>query len=478
MKFLISILVLCSLLWSGMGVRQGTFGMAKSSSAVLNEFSASVNRIVGAVGYIQCYDITDKKPIAPVTADVTLSNIEISGLKIATEVTPEQLNFTTSGINVVILPSTQGLKLALKAAITLSWSYKVMGATIYRGTYSAQLLTERPTLLFTLFGGKDTSAGLLGFGWILKNGVVTGFGATSYIQSQLEDIMKAKLFSVLNEELNRYNDIIVSAMVYNYFYRHIKLPFEQAFNETVTIKNVFTQFNASPKNYLTFVYNSSLYFAIQHKELPLVGSFEPIEESISPISLYLSMDSMKQLGDVLMSKSPVRSFIIGPEDQKKFYEEPINVRNLASFYPKFTDEYEARAEIDINCTVKNTMLSATKSTSYACKFVLHSDPKTVLIDISALEWTTNISIGISKTDLNNRTVAITQDRPRFSSITIQSPAMPRYVQAQFLSYLQPLSAFAGKEFILPFPFVNPQLSWKYNRTSRTPNGDATFSYDL
>ena len=449
--------------------------MAKSSAAVLTEFAASLNRIVGAIGYIQCYDIADKKYIPPVTADVTLSNIEIKTLKISKALTPEQLNYTIQASTAVIQASSKGLTLAMEAGLSLKWTYKVMGATIYSGTYTAQLLTDRPALLFTLFNMTEKSTGALGFTWLLKGGEVKGFGASSYIKDQLEETLQAKLFRVLNEELNRYNDIIVNALIYNYFYRQIPLPFTQVFNDVVTLKNLFHHFYVSP-NYVTFHYLSSLYLAINHTEIALTPEFAPIDTHDSPISLYLGLDSMKQIFDLLVEKSPMKKFVITPEDQKKVLKYPLTVGVLSSFYPRFSEEYEPSSLININCALKPRLPSATKSLIYSCQFVLVKDPNAVLLDLSELVYTMDIAMAHNPADTANKTVMVKQTNPRFTKLAIRSPLIPHYLQVQLLSFLQPLSKVGGTEFSFSFPIVGPQSNWVSLGVMYNDYGDATFNY--
>jgi hypothetical protein len=475
MKCLLAILAISVLVWGSVGVKLGTFGMRKSAATVLKEFAGAVNRILGAIGYIQFYDITDKKPIAPVTADVTLSNIEIMGLKISKEATPDQLNYTLQAASAVIQPSIKGLILAMEGKLSFKWSYKVMGATIYSGDYSARLGTERPALTFTLQNASDKSTGSVGFSWLLIGGEVKGFGASSYIQGQLEEIVKAKLFRVVNEELNRYNDIIVSSMVYNYFYRLIPLPFDKMFNEPVYLKNVFAMFNVGPTD-LTFLFQSALYFAIQHVEIALKGLADANDDATSPISLYLGMDSMKQIFDVLMDKSPMKSFVITPEDQQKLLGHSLTVGVLSSFYPRFSEEYEAGSLINIKCAMKPSALSGTKSVAYACQFVLQSDPNVILIDLSELVYTTNVNMVMNEADKTNKTVMVKHSSPRFTKMAVRSPLLPQYLQVQFLRFMQPLALFGGKEFGFSFPIVGPQSNWVFVGLLENSNGDATLTY--
>lgn len=448
-------------------------GISKVNSATMTEFKDSFNKVINNIGYIQFYDISEKISVFPVNPEIVLTNIEVSALKIVSPLLLADLTYTQKNNDLVTL-SSSNTKFSLQANLTLKWYYKVGGSTIYRGLYSASLKSSKTSVAFTFINNSPSNTGLIGMGWNISSPAISGFGASELISTQIATILAKKLYPTFNEELNRFNDVIVSGMVYSSFYRNILLPVKGTLNEAVYLRNVFAKFLVLQGSRLGFAFSSSIYYSIQHLNVPLVGTFVPNEADDKIISLYLGQSHLSSIFDAAVKGTAYANFVVKPEDQKAIFGFAINIAKLATFHPKLAEDFNVMDFVDFACKLKDTP-SSDKKYKYACKFVLSKEPNTVVIDIDTLEWSSEftakpmIAGDIAKLDL-----AVTNFR--FTDLKIKSPYMQPFATKQLLGFLQPLAKAPGKEIAIEFPITSSEMKWTYTDFSVNSNNDLSLHF--
>jgi len=477
MKFFLCILALCGLFVNLFAVGYNAIGVAKESSVILSEFSESVNKIIGSVGYIQFYDVSEQLNMIFAKPLVTLSGIEMIGLKVKTPLKADQLTYTATATNAVIKVGANPT-FALEAEMSLKWSYKVAGAVIYHGTYKAKLQTEKPQLTFNFLDASSKVTADIIFGWKLSSPVITGFGSHEYLAGVISQVIANKLYPVFHEELNRYNDIIVSSMIYNYYYRAIPLPIENDLKEQLIMKNVFKNFyllNIESKDYLGFAFTSSVYYPIQHMDQPFNGSFVPVESAKGSIMVYLGSAQVEEVFDIMVKTYAMKTFVLTPKDQKKLMGYEITIGTLTQFHPKLAEDFESNELVDLSFTAHD-LAGSPKKYEFGCKFLLHKNPSQVLFDIEKLEWASNFYVNAKSEEPTNHDAGFGLNSFKFSSIQIRQPKLPVYVTKQFLSFLQPLANFAS-----PMDFairvVGDHMDWQYVSSEHSATGDLTLYYN-
>ncbi len=471
MKFIVCILAVCGLALIAAS-EYNAFGITKSAAVLSGELAESINKIIGSIGYIQFYDVSEHIKIFPVSPEVTLSSIEMSNLKIATPVTAAQLAYTATDAAATIKGT--GLTFGMTADLSLKWTYKVGGAVIYRGTYTAKLKTEKPEIEFSFTHNSDKSTGKIGFGWLLVDPSIKGFGAYGVVLDSINKIIQSKLYPVFGEELNRYNDIIVSAMVYSYYYRSIPLVMPKDFTDKLSIKNVLKKFLVH-QTHLSFAFTSSLYYAIQHVEVPFNGTFEPTDDFSKNITLYFGAKQIDELFELVRKAFSTKSFVIPPEKQQELFGYEVTVGSLAAFHSKLAEEYNPDEHMDFMCDILDLPAAYAKKFTLKCKFVLHKDPATVVLDIEKLEWASSLLM-VPQNEQPNKYMNIRLGAFRFADIKIKEPVVPAYVAKQILMFLQPLAKFAENGSGYPVQIVGNDMKWAFESAVQNEAGDATFSF--
>lgn len=457
--------IMCILVLVGLAIQISckdfsTFGMRKSSDVFLSEFAEKVNSVLGTIGYLQCYDVSEKISIFPVNPVITLSNIEIAELKTLTGVAKEQLEFTSDKVDGLV--KAKGSKLVLNATINLKWTYAVGGAIIYRGKFAGHLRGNNSDIAFKLLGGKPDFTGSIAFTWKVSNHKIEGFGATEFIAEQIESIIASKLYPVLHEEMNRYNDIIVASLVYNSFYRNLPIPIKTPLNEDVSMKNVFKKFNFAKEGYITFVYDSSIYYAIQHIEVPFNGSFDASDASDEPISLFFGLASMEEVLNRIVEVSPFKSFTITPEVQKEFFGYEITIGLLGMFFNDLPTRYSSMQKTDFKCDMKTNVPSSQKTFSYTCYFTFPGKPSEIFVHLSNVDWKADFSISVLPSDPNKKTLKCGLTNFKFANIIAFEPPLPDYLREQLLTFLQPLAKYPGESLYFEVPAVGPKMNWEFS----------------
>lgn len=473
MKFLICILAICSLLHPILGENYLALGISKPTSVVVAEFADSINKIIGSVGYIQFYDVVGSVSMAIVKLDLTLSSIEMKDLHIVQKMDPAQLEFTVdNGVGTI---KSKAAALSLGATLALKWSYKSGNKVVYSGTYQATLATSKPDVSFTLTSAD--SKGKIAFGWALSNVVITGFGGLELVKTQVAELIASKLYPVFNEELNRYNDIIVSSTVYSYFYRSIPLPLSETETVNMTMKNSLNKFSFTvdgDKKRLNTVFSSSVYLPILHTSLPLDAASAPTEATEEDkIAVHVGAASMAiLLGEVAKS---VKSLKICPHIQKEVFGYELSVGLLAAFYPKLSEEYDPKSRIILFCNA--TGFSATEGTfTVACRFVLKESQTTVLMTIEKIVWSGSFFLGADSDEATNKNVRTGLESFRLSDLKIKYPLVPSYVSKQLMGFLQPISIVVENLFRINFPVVGNDMSWSLTGTASNTAGDLSLFY--
>jgi len=467
MKFISCIIFLLELSFV-LGIEFNAFGLTKSSDILKVELAEAVNKIIGSIGYIQFYDVSEQIHVFPINPIVTLSNIEMSGLKFVNHLDASQIEYTATESAATI--KGKALTISMDAKFSCKWTYKIGGSTMYSGTYTATLGTEKPEIEFMFVNDKPTSVGKIGFGWKITASEVKGFGAFAMVKNTVNDIVKNKLFSIFNTEINRYNDIVVNSMIYNYFFRNMPLLVPTKMTDKLSLKNVFTKFlvsNDEKHDSLHFVYNSSIYYAIGHYEVPFNGSFDS-SYTKSGITMHLGVRQLDDLFELLRKNASETHFVIKPEDQVKLFGYALSVNSLVPFYPRLGEEYDPELTIDFSCDMMDS-LSYHKKYMVDCKFVLHDDPNEVLFVIEGLEWGCNRKLEpIQDTEKTWLEMKLTDFR--FENLKVKNPIMPTYVQKQLLSFLQPMAKFPENS-MYPVPLLGNGLTWKLEESKTNDNGD-------
>ncbi len=477
MKFLICILALCALLHPILCDGYTALGISKPTGVVLKEIADAVNRLIGSVGYIQFYDVVGSVSMSVVNLDLTLSNIEMKGLTVAQKLDPAQLEFVVDSS--VARIRSKSTNFALASQLSLKWSYKSNDMTIYQGTYSANLNAACSKLEFDLTNMTPDSTGNLLFSWSLSNVTAEGFGFNDLVATHVGDLVSSKLYPVFNEELNRYNDIIVASMVYGYFYRNIQLPLQETKDVNVILKNVLAQFKFSNdgalKGRLAMAFSSSIYFPIQHTSTPLTAASTPVDPTDeSHIGVFLGAQAMGQLLNQAIAGQMGANFTIDAAAQKQLFKYELDVGLLAAFHPKLAEDYDPKAKVDLFCIPSG--FSAVSSTLDAtCKFILHENPTVTLITMEKLSWGGVFSLGAAG-DEANKQVKVSLENIKMADIKVKSPMMPVYVGRQLLGFLQPLSGYFAGKFQLTFAVVGANLNWSFVTSKSSDKGDLSLFY--
>lgn len=458
MKFVVCILAICCFGIS-YGVQYNTFGMRKSVKVVLKEFAESFNKIIGSIGYIQFYDVSKPVNIMPITADLTLSSIEMSNLKIAKPLADKDLTYAYADAKATIKTAAK-LDLALAADFNLKWSYKYDGSVVYSGTYSAKLATTAASATFELMNETPQSTGKITFTWGINSPIIKGFGANDQMLTHIKDLIIEKLYPVFQEELNRFNDIIVSSMVYNYFFRKIPIGLTTPQKDEVSIKNVHKKFVLSDE-YVSFVYNSTLYFSIQHVDMPLDFPFTPAEDA-SDMALFFGYGASSSIYDMVVKVSPQVHIEIDAAKQTELLGYPITVAKLAEFYPKLAEDYEPNSKTLITCDLLASMGDA-KTYNFKCYITLADSRSDILFDITNLKWASNMAV--TSTDGKNMVWGLSKFY--YPEILIKSPRLNEATKATFLEFLQPLARYPEKSTDFTVGILGgTAINWAFKGTSK------------
>lgn len=471
MKFLLCLLFIFSVF----GAEYGFFGITKPAATILGEFAHAVTHILNTTGYIQCYDVTKVVKIFFTSPTVTLSNIEIMGIKVTNPLTASQLLYSVNGADASI--KLNSASLGLKAKISLRWTYTVLNWMIYRGGFTADLDAGSPSLLFTFKNNTAISAGKILFSWVLSNAQVTGFGAVDMVKTVIGDMFRDSLAPVLNEELNRYNDIIVSSFIYSYFYRSIPLPIMNPSKEPVYLRNVFNKFiflSKNTSNFLSFAFNSSIYYAIQHVDVPINHPFQPIDELGNNTALYIGAEAIKQIPNQLNQNFNTTS-IITSDNLTKILGYPVTIATLAKFYPKLTDDYASTEKLMLTCTLTKKK-QGIFNTQFKCAFKLENNPKITIFDIERIQFTSQLDIVMKPEDKANKTINLKLSQFRYTELIMKTPKLPKYIEKQIETMLQPLATYAAKEYCFPIQIVGANMNWVFVNIQYNENGDATLYY--
>ena len=476
MKFIVCILALYGVALA-LRTEHNAFGITKPSSVVVKELAEAVNRILGNVGYIQFYDVVKKVDVFPIHPEVTLSGIEMSGVNFTTKLDPAQLAYTVDGATAFI--KGNALSWAVSADLSMKWSYKVGGAVIYRGTYTAKLKTSGPLIEFNFTDGTTKTGGKINFNWILENPSVKGFGAYEMVIGHINGLLKELLFPRFNEEMNRYNDVIVASIVYNQHYRDLQIPLPDTFKDKASIKNTLSKIillHAAGTEHMTFVFSSAIYFAIEHKEYPFDGSFEIAEDLTSDkIVLYFGINQMSQLFEKVKSALVPKAFVITPEIQENLLHYKLNIAWLSTFYPKLSEEYNPDELIELACSAVDTA-EATKEYTFNCRFVLSKDHSTVVFDIATLKWELSFSLAPTTNDPTNKGLKFALKGNKFTNIAISKPLVPIYVAKQLMSMMQPLAKYEEYSKSFTVQIVGKDSNWNFDNAAYNDKGDLTISY--
>lgn len=470
MKFLLSIFLLVSVF----GAQYNFFGVTKSAATILREFADSVTYILNTTGYIQCYDVTKVVKIFFTSPTVTLSNIEVMGIKVTSPLAASQLVYSANNDKASIVLNSTSTSFGLKAKISLKWTYTVLNWMIYRGGYTADLDAVSPTILFSFLNNSPTSTGKIGFSWKLSNAQVSGFGAVDMVKTVIGDMFNQLLAPVLNDELNRYNDIIVSSFIYNYFYRSIPIPSYAINKEPTFLKNVFSKFiliNKNSSNFLSFAYNSSIYYAIEHTEVPIIVPFTPNDDLNKPISIYIGVDGFKQIPNQVHAKG-ISNYTWTSDNLTKVFGYPVNIGVLSRYIPKLAEDYSSTEKLGLRFAWKSNK-KGSYSSDWKFVFYLERDPKTIVLDIENLSWCSTSKIDMKPEDNTNKTVNFKLSGFNFQNIAVKSPKMPKYQQMQLQNLLQPISRF-NLEWAYPLKVVGDNMNWVFSGIDNS--GDATLYY--
>ena len=473
MKFFLCLL----LIFSVFGAEYGFFGITKPAATILREFAESVTYVMNTTGYIQCYDVTKVVPIFFTSPTVTLSNIEIMGIKVTKPLTAAQLLYSVNGADASI--KLNSASFGLKAKISLRWTYTVLNWMIYRGGFTADLDAESPTLLFSFKDNTAISTGKIGFTWRLSNAQVFGFGAVDMVKAVIGDMFKESLAPVLNDELNRYNDIIVSSFIYNYFYRNIPLPPLNPAKEPVYLRNVFSKFiflSKNNSNYLSFAFNSSFYYAIQHVEVPINYPFKPNDELGNNTALYIGIEGIKQIPNQIYEQSKF-NITLNSTNLIKIFGYPVTIGVLSKFYPKLTDDYSSDEKLIFTCNYTKNK-KGILNVPFSCAFKLENNPSITIFDIEKIQLTTQLEILMKPEDSTKKTINVRMSQPRYTELRMKSPKLPKYIEKQIENLLQPISRSNGVERNIPIQIVGANMNWEFVNIVSTENGDATLYYRL
>jgi len=468
MKFVVCILAICCLGLS-YGTQYSTFGMRKSYQVVLKEFAESFNKIIGGIGYIQFYDVSKKVSIFPIAPELILSSIEMSNLKIVKPLAQKDLVYEFNSTKATIKTNAK-IDLALGADFNLKWVYKYDGSVIYSGVYSAKLATTNVSVSFDLMNESPISSGKITLGWTISNPVIKGFGTNDLMITHINGLIIEKLYPIFQEELNRFNDIIVSSLVYNYFFRKIPIGIVTPQKDEVSIKNVHKKFLLT-KDYVSFVYTSSLYFSVQHIEAPLDFPFTPAELD-SNVTTFFGYNASSFIYDMVVKTSPFIHIEITEKDQEKLLGYPITIAKLAEFYPKLAEDYEPTKKADLICDLLGA-LGTDKTYLYKCVIQLAAAPRDILFDFKQVHWTADFSV--SSKDGKNMKWGM--NNFRFPAFTLKSPRLNEATKAEFLDFLQPLARFPEGQNEFTVAILGSNINWSYKSTSPAENPDISIYYD-
>jgi len=466
----ISLLVLCA-------EDHSVIGISKSSHVVMQELAASVTKTLDMIGYLRMFDMSEKVKIFLITPVFVLKDISVSALKVVSPLKPEHLIYEASDSAAIITANAS--LLSLTADINLNWYCMVGGVETYQGGYKAKLKAEKVKLQFTFVNGSPVSTGDISFEWKLTDPVIIGFGAFSVMTTYITNMLNSKLFAPLNAELNRYNDMMISKMIYDGYYRGLPLPIKSNQDESVILKNDFKNFALSTKgekHFLSFVFSSSVYFTVQHLEIPFVNTFQPADDGRSDVSVYIGASPMREVFEQLVKKSSFKEFIITPEVQHHLFGYMLSIGVLANFYPNLLNLYESTELVNIKCTMKDRYAGSNETYVFACKIMLAREPPVLLFDMPSVEWASEFFVRMAEEDSTGKTIAAGVTNFKFTNLVVKYPKMADYLQMQFETFLQPLAKFPGAETHFDQPIVGTNLNWTYMGMERNEQGDATVHY--
>jgi hypothetical protein len=450
------------------------FGINKNVATVLDEFAESATNILNTTGYIQLYDVSKQVKILFTSPLVTLYNIEIMDIRTSGPLPSSQLAFSTSGDKATI-QLIKGSNFGLKAKVSLKWKYVVGGMMIYQGSYTADLSTVSPSLVFTLTNNSNVFAGDIKFGFNLTNEIVSGFGAANMVKQVVNQMFFELLASPLVAELNRYNDIMMNAVIFNYFYRSILIGYVTDKKEPVYLKNYFAKFiilTFNNSNYITFDYDSAVYFAIRHEEYPIKGNFTPIDSYNNSISLYYGFKGLSDFLEQMTFRINAAGTVY-PANQTKVLGFPITTRILSTYYPKLSEDFPV-SENTIIITQMKGGKQGVYNNRFNWSFVLESNPKKEVFNIENLQWSTDLDVAFDKK--TGQTVNIALSKFRFTKLEMKSPKMPKYMENQFMSLLQPLSRSESSSFSFPMHVVDEKMKWAFVDQKVSEEGDLTLYF--
>jgi hypothetical protein len=470
MKFILCILLILSV----SGLEYTFFGINKAVPTILDEFALSATNILSTIGYIQLYDVSDHAKIFFTDPLVTLSSIEILNITATGPITASQLAYVLNGAQGSI-QLNKNSPFGLKAKVALKWKYVVAEMMVYQGMYTADLSTQNPSMVFSFVNNSNFFLGNIDFGYTLSNSAVTGFGALTMVKNAVEAIFNKFLVKPLNVEMNRYNDVIMNAIIYNSYYRSILFGYLPKDKEPVYIKNVFNKFYLVSQNYLSFAFNSSIYFALAHLEFPLSSPFQPVDTLDKNISLYFGADGMKQmLYNIGNYVSP--NATLTPDMQTAILGFPLTTGILSQYYPKLAEQYPTSEKIVIRTYLKKYKKQGVYEASYWSEMALNSDPKTVLFHVESLKWTSKFEF---KTNETNHYILISYlDQFRFTKIDITNPKLPAYISSQLMALLQPIAHYPNYNASIPLYIVDKDtMNWAYVDFATSATGDATIYFN-
>jgi hypothetical protein len=453
-----------------------SLAIRKPAMLLFEQLAANTNRILGSIRYLQLYDVTDQKSLSLLTATVTLYEIEFKSLVVKTPALPSKLTIARVPNATLTISSAAGFELALEAQVSLKWKYHASIFDVYKGSATGVLKTSSPSLEFVFMHGKPDYKSKINFAFTLENVVTTGFGASSLVAKHIGEMFTAKMVPVLNEEVNRYNDLIVDSIVFEGFYRVMKPPVNVS-KDLVLRNNLAKFYVGDVADTLDIAFSSNVYDPLKHEQSVIDAPFTPAyNASLSKsIAVTVGFEAMRKFLDGMKKGSILTDYEFNPEQLKELFGYSLNVRMLSNFYPPLLDRFDPEALVSLTCTIPKLPGMPTTFT-YVCSFLMNAT-RLPIMKIKSLKLGAEFKVKVNPEDANNRSVAIGMQDFQYTDIDLDI-RLSKALKFEFLSFLQPMAQWLGKLQTVTLDVVGPDNKWAYLGSFNTTGNFTTLYYDF
>lgn len=445
---------------------QNSISLKKPAYLMLSEVAAQTNRILDSIRYLQLYDVVEQKAIFPVTATVTLYDIEFKNLAVTKKADLNKLKFNITN-GKFIINDAPGFDLAIGAQVSLKWKYHISMFDVYKGSATAVLKSSAPKLEFTFEDGTPNWTGKLSFGFALDTVVSTGFGASKLVNNHIIEMFNAKMVSTLNEEVNRYNDLIVDFLKFEGFYRNMKAPVE--ISKDLVLQNSFAKFYVcNITNSLGFIFSSAVYDPLKHEKVSIDAEFTPACDPnlTKEISVIIGSKAMRHLVDAMQKGTIMTEYELTPDNFTTLFGYPLNVRMLSNFYPPLLDRFSPELTVNLSCATPKVP-GVPSDFIYSCIFRSSADGAQIM-KIPKLVLQTEFKVLPNGTEATTKTIGVGMQDFHYTDITLEV-FLNKPLKKEFLAFLQPMALWLQRASVMTFDIVGKEMTWKYLRANVTSN---------